>query len=282
MKGILHKINKWLLITFFKPDTFFNKKIRWQLQSLISYILYPEFRNSFNIKNILISSKSLIITFLVSLSVLISIFTIGRLVSYNKIKLLKSEIANNRSSIDKLDSTILTKNLSIFNLSKEVRSREYIEFRVIQQSKIDFIPNLRSVPDSIFFLMVSESEKYNIPYIIFFRIMERESKFKFIPNSEGSGAMGYMQVVKSTFTMYYNKLNLKNGHTPGNNIRVAANLISSIHQFCATKFKNEITIWEYTLAEYGCGRGPMQSETGGYFIPESVKPGINYVMKYYK
>ena len=128
--------------------------------------------------------------------------------------------------------------------------------------------------------MIDEADKYKIPHVIFFRVMERESKFQFIKNNEGSSAFGYMQVVNSTFSKYYDKLNLKNGHTQGNNIRVAANLISSIHSFWVGKFKNDRTVWEYTLAEYGCGRAPMISGDG-YIIPESVKPGINYVMKYY-
>ena len=91
-----------------------------------------------------------------------------------------------------------------------------------------------------------------------------------------------MQVVPSTFSKYYSKLNLKDGHTPGNNIRVAANLLYSIREFWKTQFKDDRKIWEYTLAEYGCGRQPMIDSSGGYFIPGSVKPGINYVMKCYE
>lgn len=183
--------------------------------------------------------------------------------------------------IGRLSVIVNHKETELNRMSIEVKSRGYLEYKIVGKSKISQINNLRTVPDSIFRLMIEEANRYNIPYVIFFRVMERESKFLFIPNSEGSGAMGYMQVVKSTFNMYYNKLKLKNGHTQGNNIRVAANLIYSIHSFWKSKFKNDRTVWEYSLAEYGCGREPMQME-GGYFIPESVKPGINYVMKYYE
>jgi hypothetical protein len=203
----------------------------------------------------------------------------GQHLSKSHISDLNTSINRKDSTINTLNTSILDKNSTIFNLSTEIRSRAYLEYKVVQQSKIDHVSNLKIVPDSIFFLMVEESDRYKIPYVIFFRIMERESKFQFIPNSEGSGAMGYMQVVKSTFSQYYDMLKLKNGHTPGNNIRVAAKLIKSIHD--SWNFKSERDIWEYTLAEYGCGRGPMQDGKGGYFIPESVKPGINFVMKYY-
>jgi hypothetical protein len=181
-----------------------------------------------------------------------------------------------------LNGDILYRDSTIDALSVELRSRNYLQYKVIQESKIEHISNLKSVPDSIFFLMVSEADRYKIPYFIFFRVMEKESKFQFIANTEGSSAFGYMQVIKSTFSIYYKKLNLKGGHTQGNNIRVSANLIHSIREFWRTKFKDEKKIWEYTLAEYGCGRSPMQDDNGDYFIPESVKPGINYVMRYYE
>jgi len=278
--GILNRINKWLLITDFRND-FFEKRIRWQLHSLLNWICYPEFRGSWSIKKIIFSNKYLVLFTTILIISLVSSFFFGKMVNESQIDDLTYSSYRKDSVIFNLYLSSLDKNLEISNLSVELKSRGYLEFKVIQESKIEHISNLKAVPDSIFFLMVKEVDRYKIPYVIFFRIMEKESKFQFIPNSEGSGAMGYMQVVKSTFNMYYNKLNLKNGHTQGNNIRVAANLIHSIHSFWSGRFKNERTVWEYTLAEYGCGRAPMIKDSG-YFIPESVKPGINYVMRHYE
>jgi hypothetical protein len=277
--GILKRINKWLLMTHFK-NTFFENRVRWQLHSLLNYILYPEFRSSWNLKKVIYSNKYSILFISALLISLASSFFFGKSVSESQIDELTYESSKKDSAIFNLYLLTLDKNSKIHNLSTELKSRGFLEFKVIKESKIEHIANLRAVPDSIFFLMVKEADKYKIPYVIFFRIMEKESKFQFIPNSEGSGAMGYMQVVKSTFSMYYEKLNLQNGHTPGNNIRVAANLIHSIHSFWSGRFKDEKTVWEYTLAEYGCGRAPMMSDNG-YFIPDAVKPGVNYVMKHY-
>lgn len=278
--GILNRINKWLLMTHF-TNRFFENRVRWQLHSLLNYILYPEFRSSWSLRKVLYSNKFivLIVTILV-ISLSLSFF-FGKSVSKSQIDELTYESTKKDSAIFNLYLLTLDKNSKIHSLSTELKSRGFLEFKVVKQSKIEHIANLRAVPDSIFFLMVKEADRYQIPYVIFFRIMEKESKFQFIPNSEGSGAMGYMQVVKSTFNMYYEKLKLKNGHTPGNNIRVAANLIHSIHSFWSGRFKSERTVWEYSLAEYGCGRAPMMKD-GVYFIPESVKPGINYVMRHYE
>lgn len=276
----LQKINQWLVMTHFKND-FFNKKIKWQLHSLINWIIYPEFRESWNIKNILKSNKYLIIflsivVFLISLS-----FTMGYSIDKIYLNDLKDNLNNSHQVIDSLTNALLNKDSIILDFSKELKSREYLEFKIIRESRVENISNLKSVPDSIFRLMINEADKYKIPYVIFFRVMERESKFLFISNSGGSSAMGYMQVVQSTFSQYYSKLHLKNGHTPGNNIRVASALINNIHNFWKTQIKNERSAWEYTLAEYACGRFPMQNKSG-YFIPDDVKQGIEYVMKYYK
>lgn len=170
------------------------------------------------------------------------------------------------------------------NLSMQIERdsilRSNLQYKIIRESKITYIENLKSIPDSILFLMASEADKYNIPYVIFFRIMEHESKFQFVKNTQGSSALGYMQIIKSTFNSYYDKLGLTGGHTKANNIIVAANLIDTIHRFWKKKFKNKRTAWEFTVAEYGCGRGPLINGKS-YSIPDSLRDGVNYTMKYY-
>ena len=68
------------------------------------------------------------------------------------------------------------------NLSMQIERdsilRSNLQYKIIRESKITYIENLKSIPDSILFLMASEADKYNIPYVIFFRIMEHESKFQ--------------------------------------------------------------------------------------------------------
>jgi hypothetical protein len=280
MNRLLNRINKWILITSFKSK-FFEKRVRWQLHSLVNYFLYPEFRSSWNLGKIIYSNRYPIFIIKLISILLISSFFIGKAVTNYHVKIANYNILIKDSLINRLNLSMISCNFTISNLSRDLKSRNYLEYKIVQESRIKYIENLREVPDSIFFLMVKEADKYDIPYFVFFRTMEKESKFKFIKNSEGSSAFGYMQIISSTFSKHYDRLNLKNGHTQGNNIRVGAKLISSIHSFWSTKFKDDKTIWEYTIAEYGCGRAPMIKEGGGYFIPESVRPGVNYVMKYY-
>lgn len=259
----------------------FEKRIRWQLHSLINYILYPEFRYSWSLTKTIYNNRTIIIIINSFILFIGLSYILGKSVNLNHIKNLRENISFNEKNISQLNDISYSKDSIINKLSTEIRSREYLEYKIVQEAKLSYIDNLKSVPDSIFFLMVNESDRYNIPYTIFFRIMEKESRFLFVKNNEGSSAFGYMQVVASTFSKYYNKLELKNGHTQGNNIRVASSLINSIHRFWSSKFRDDRKIWEYSLAEYGCGRAPMMDGSGGFFIPESVKPGINYVMRVY-
>ena len=175
------------------------------------------------------------------------------------------------------DSDVTIKSIQI---ERDSLLRNNLQYKIIHESKITYIENLKSIPDSILFLMASEANKYDIPYVIFFRIMEHESKFQFVKNTKGSSANGYMQIIKSTFNSYYNKLKLSGGHTQSNNIIVAANLIDTIHRFWRKKFKDRRKAWEFTVAEYGCGRGPLTNGKS-YSIPDSIRGGVNYTMKYY-
>lgn len=158
----------------------------------------------------------------------------------------------------------------------------------IKKYDIEHTDNLMKVEDEIIIFMHDECTKNNIPKSIFFRIIDKESGFRFIKNTGGSGAMGYMQVMPQTYKGVSRKIGLKGDHDKKNNIIVGANLIRLIHSFWVNKQKKSgRESWEYTLAEYACGRKPMQlynidsTKVIGYHIPENVKPGIERVLKYY-
>jgi len=143
--------------------------------------------------------------------------------------------------------------------------------------------NFRHMNRQIFALMVSECDKYDLPYSVFFSVVDKESGFKFIPNSEGSGAMGYMQLMPKTFSGNARKLGLKS-HTPENNVKVGAYLLSDLFNFWKSKYTDDETAWTWALAEYAVGLGGMQvKDSSGikYQIPESTKPGIEKVMRNY-
>jgi len=143
--------------------------------------------------------------------------------------------------------------------------------------------NFRNIDRHIFSLMVSECNKYDLPYSLFFSVVDRESGFRFIPNSEGSGAMGYMQLMPGTFSSNAKKLNIKK-HTPENNIKVGAYHLHDLFSFWKRRYMDDETAWTWALAQYAVGLGGMQVEdsTGiSYQIPESTKPGIDKVLRNY-
>lgn len=143
--------------------------------------------------------------------------------------------------------------------------------------------NFRHINRHIFSLMVSECDKYDLPYSVFFSVVDRESGFQFVPNSEGSGAMGYMQLMPKTFSSNARKLGLKS-HTPENNIKVGAYHLYDLFSFWKRKYTDDETAWTWALAQYAVGLGGMQvKDSSGikYQIPESTKPGIEKVMRNY-
>lgn len=143
--------------------------------------------------------------------------------------------------------------------------------------------NFRNIDRHIFSLMVSECNKYDLPYSLFLSVVDRESGFRFIPNSEGSGAMGYMQLMPETFSSNAKKLNIKK-HTPENNIKVGAYHLHDLFSFWKRRYVDDETAWTWALAQYAVGLGGMQVEdsTGVHYeIPESTKPGIERVMNNY-
>lgn len=162
-----------------------------------------------------------------------------------------------------------------------------VNLRSVIISSYSFIhkDNLVNLDNSIFSLMVSECDKYKIPYPILFGVADKESGFRFIKNFEGSSAMGYMQITKSTFDDYYKKMGLTGGHTPENNIKVGAFYLYTMHENWKRRFKNDRTAWRWTLAEYAVGLGGMQvvdsTNTIRYRIPNQCIADINKVMRNY-
>jgi len=254
-------------------NRFFEKRIRWQLVSLLNWINYPDMRKSFKFGKILHSNRYLLLIIKLVIILTISSFMIARIMDKHKVNELKSELVSKEDVIDSLLISASSKDSTISNIT-----RTYFEYKVVKESSIKDPTNLKQIPDSILFLMISEADRYKIPYFIFFRIMEKESQFKFVKNTEGSTAMGYMQIIKSTFKRYSSYIGINDDEdTPGNNIRVAAYMIASRYKFWSTKFKSERTIWEYTIAEYRVGIANMIKD-GKFFIPDAAKYRVNYVL----
>lgn len=170
-----------------------------------------------------------------------------------------------------------------------VRESKEIKLDSIQDyllSKYTFIhsKNLKNLDKSILSLMVSECDKYKLPYSIFFSVVDRESGFKFIPNSSGSGAMGFMQLMPRTFSVNAHKLGLST-HTPQNNIKVGAYHLWDLFSFWKKKYNDEKTAWTWALAQYAVGLGGLQRRDSNglrYEIPKSTLSGMSLVLRNYE
>jgi len=172
--------------------------------------------------------------------------------------------------------------VSVITKSNQFK-RGYFQNVILNDCNFIHRENFLDLDPRVFELMVSECDKYDIPYSIFFSVVDRESGFRFIENSEGSGAMGYMQMMPQTFNYCSAKLDLAGGNTPENNIKAGAYHLYDLHNDWSRKFSNDES-WRWALAQYATGLGGMQVEdsTGVHYeIPESTKPGIERVMNNY-
>lgn len=292
MKKILTKIYSWLALSNPK-DKLFEKKIRNQLRVIIGYLLYPEFRKSkiyhtsFHLKGFIYNNKYKLSIFTGLLLICGLFYYMGYNKSSKKIEKLESKLEIHKEYNTKLLISVAQKDSTISSMEKTMGSREFLEHKIIKDFKIKKVNGLKDLNDDIFFLMVSEIEKNKIPPVIFYKVVERESGFRFISNYEGSGAMGYMQIMPGTFNKYYKKMGLKGGHNQINNIKVGTKLLRNLYNKWDIHFNDDRKIWEYALAEYACGGAPMQiwnsdkTKVIGYHIPNKVRPGIDKVMKHY-
>lgn len=160
---------------------------------------------------------------------------------------------------------------------------DYLHKNLLRECHFIHKDNFRNIDPEIFSLMIDECDKYDLPYTIFFSLVDKESGFRFISNSEGSGAIGYMQLMPKTFWSRARKLGLKK-HTPENNIKVGSYHLKEIHNKWYLKYRDDELAWNWTLAEYMVGFGGLQiQDTLGirYQIPQHIKPTIKKIMRNY-
>lgn len=179
---------------------------------------------------------------------------------------------------DDLEKTEIKENENKFD-------KTYYQNLILKDCKFRNHTNFVNLNETIFELMVQECDKYKIPYCIFFSLVDKESGFRFVKNSQGTNAFGYMQLMPKTFSIYANKLKLEGGHNAENNVKVGAYHLSELYNFWSKKYKSEKEIWRWSIAQYNCGLGGLQvkdSNSVRYKIPESLIPTIENIMKNYK
>lgn len=245
----------------------------YSFRNLLIWILYPELRTNWVNSSALQYIKK--VFFSIIIITLITTFTFSLGYASHFIKSVDTYKQSEKKSlvIDSLNTLASKKDSIIRGLTEVTISREYWNWKIISETGIKEVASFKRLPDSVFFESINQCQILNIPHKIFFRVMEKESKFQFIHNKTGSGAFGYMQVMPGTFKLWYKKLKLTGGHNQINNIIVSANLLASCYKFWKTKNKEP---WRWTLAEYACGREPLL-KLGR--IPAEVIPGIEKVLK---
>ena len=143
-------------------------------------------------------------------------------------------------------------------LATIISKRDYLRYKVFTEAGI-LIPD--KVPTNHIQLMMEQAEKYNIPINILFRMIKQESQFD---NSVVSykGAIGYMQIMPSTFTEYGNRINIKyrtrQDNTPENNIKVGSYILSELFAYWK-QYHSTDKAWELAIASYNAGLGCVQT-----------------------
>ena len=281
-----------MLLKSSSKNKLYEKLIKHQVITILERNLWGEPKWKNIIKNIYSLILPISTIAIISIFILTFIyFTVTNIHLNKSISDLDRSITSLNLDKSSLIETIENKDSDIDSLSIYLESREYIDFLIFRRANMDdFNLNMNRLSDDILFLMVDQANKYKIPYTIYFRLIDRESGFKFIRNigeNGGSGAFGYMQVMPKTFEWIKKILKLKGGHTEENNILVGSYMLRRSHDYWTSKGKSDKDAWKFCLAEYNAGRGKMQikNEEGkviGHYLPSYTMGYINNIMKYYK
>lgn len=288
----LHRLNSRLVMSSSTNNKFYESYIRWQLSSVIEYLLYDSKTWKKSLR-IIWSNKILLSLFILASSVVGLVYHLGSssrdieissLIASNYVK--EYVIESQSDVIYDSKENIHNKEVTIDSLLQFKKSREWLEYKIYRETEMDdFHLNMSRVDDDILFLMASQADKYKIPYSIYFRLIDVESGYKFISNNSGSGAFGYMQVMPSTFNAYAKRLNLKGGHTEKNNIFVGSYMLYKNYKDWKKRGFSKHKAWEYTLSEYNTGKGNLQikkdDKVVGWRIPNYTKKYISEIMKIY-
>lgn len=183
----------------------------------------------------------------------------------NKNLYVEKEVIVRRETIDSLQS-----DSTLIEIRETMGDRKYLETIIQRDCNLRHFQNLQRLSDEIFFTMIAEIEKWGIPYTIFFRVVDHESGFRFIPNAGGSGAFGYCQVMPGTFRSISRTLGLS-GHTEINNIKAGAYLLKYNYNRHIKRGLSERDAWFQSLVDYSGGNRKLAAKEMQYFSTDSLK-----------
>lgn len=250
MKYDLVKFHHWLLVSTFR-NKWFEENIKLQIISLLSWFIYPEFRKNNTIFSVLKQNKFILTILLCFVLWTSGFFTFGKLMSI-------PEKTYKYIFVKKVEKKIITK--------KEYShsARLLLQKIIIKDCEIEHKKELLNLEDDIFYLMIDEINKNSIPYTIFFKVVDHESGFQFIPNTEGSGAYGYCQIMPSTFNLFKRRLGLT-GHNEESNIRMGVFMLKDRYNYHKSIGKSDNSAWIGSLIDYAGGKDSMAKEIIKYY-----------------
>jgi hypothetical protein len=273
IKNKIIKAYNWLLSNTTKHK-WFESHFRMQLISLLEWFIYPEFRRKNKFIEVIKQNKLILIIGMLFIFWTTGFFSIGRWLSFTE---KKEAIYSLEYRLDKANdilyytnNMLCRKDSTISQLRETMDSRDYLQFIVKRDCNLKNYDNLTKLSDEVFFTMIDEIEKYQIPYTIFFRVVDHESGFKFIPNSQGSGAMGYCQVMPLTFQTVSKRLGFK-VHNEVNNIKTGAYVMKNNYDGYKKKGLDNKTAWHKALTDYSGGDSELASSEIKYYKTDLVK-----------
>jgi hypothetical protein len=237
MKYDLVKFHHWLLLSTFKSK-WFEENIKLQIISLLSWMIYPEYREQNSFLSVVKKNKFILIVLSIFFVWTTSFFTFGRLTSGKETIVVEKK-------------TYINNYLKGLDFEEFQSKRKATEYAIFTKCKIQNYKNLHKLPDEVFFTMLMEIERNDIPYSIFVRMMDKESSFLFIKN-KNSGAKGYCQVMPDTQRMILRKIG-STQHPQIDNIRIAAYHLKVQYLHHKSKGLSEKESWLNSLIDYNGG-----------------------------
>ena len=252
MRYDLIKIHHWLLISTFKSK-WFEENIKLQIISLLSWFIYPDYREQNSLIGVIQKNKFILSIIAIPMLWSCTLFAFGRLSSSEKtIVVEKKTVINN-----------YLKGVDFKSLSEE---RRFIEYLAQDRFKIENYKNLQKLPDEVFFTIVSEIKKNQIPPSIFFRLLDQESGFQYIKNVN-SGADGYGQIIPTTKTMILDIIGSTN-HKKIDNIRISSYHLKVQYDIYRKSGLSEKQSWVQSLIDYNGGCKSLAMENMKNFTKE--------------
>lgn len=284
MKKLARKLQHWLAMTTFSFSSRFENIYKWKIFNFIDDVYSPIDEN-YTIYKIIQRNNWILKVSMIPIFILTLGIIIGSTYKEKETDIIQSKYDRISSVANRLYDMSKHTRDSLVELKDErdslmcyFDSREWLEYVIYKESDIDIPDHL---PDSIFFFMFNQKEKYDIPNSIYWRLVFKESSFKMVANAT-SGAFGYMQVMPATYYHYAGRVGVDSLHTPYNNIRVGSYILNEHHNRFTTMGYEDKRSWQLALSAYNAGIGNVMK--CGYNIPnfKETKDYVSFILRKYE